>query len=46
MLCSRRESDPELVRDSKEQRENRKGPEPKIERVSDQRFCILANTVH
>ena len=42
MLCSGKEDDPELVRDSKEQRENRKGSEPKIEGFSDQRFCSLA----
>lgn len=46
MLCSGRENDPELARESKEQRENKKGPEPKIKEFSDQRFRILANTVH
>lgn len=29
MLCGGKENDPELVRDSTEQRENRKGLEPK-----------------
>lgn len=38
-----RENDSELVR--AENRENGKGPEPKIEGFSGQRFCILANTV-